>query len=89
MLPSTDNFFTYRSIQRDLSSVHQQVLFVTSSVLALNNSKENLTQILDKADLVHDFTLLPISTGMERLVIFCVTHLLEEAHFFDEVDRVP
>ena len=62
---------------------------MTSTVLPLDNSQEDLSQILDKADIIHDFTLLPISTGMERLAIFCVTHLLEEAHFFDEVDRVP
>ena len=32
---------------------------------------------------------MPISIGIERLVIFCMRNLLAEAHIFDEIDRVP
>ena len=34
------------------------------------------------------FSLLPISSGMENLVIMCMTHLLSETNYNDEKERV-
>lgn len=44
---------------------------------------------MKEVDLQREFSIMPISTGMERLVILCVENILTEIQFFDEIDRVP
>ena len=34
------------------------------------------------------FSLMPIASGMENLVIMCITHLLSETNFNDDKKRV-
>lgn len=43
---------------------------------------------MKQVDVQREFSLMPISTGMESLVIMSVENLLVEAKFFDEDDRV-
>lgn len=84
---ANDNLFTYHSIMRDLESTSLQALFVTSTMISINEMGES--KLLDKANPLMDFASLPIATGMERLVIFCVAHLMTESGLDDdELEKV-
>ena len=61
-----------------------QVLFLTSVNFQLDTLRDETIARVNNAKPIEDFTLIPISSSTERLVIFCVTHLLVEAKLLEE-----
>ena len=41
-----------------------------------------------ETDPMRHFTLMPIASGMERLVVMCMTHLLTETNYAEDNQRV-
>ena len=81
-----DNLFTYHTIKRDLDSTKLQVIFLTSVHFSLNMLRDETKTRIKKSKPQLDFSLMPISSDMEQLIIMCVTHLLTEANLIEDSD---
>lgn len=78
---ANDNLFTYQTMLRELDSSKQQAVFLTSTRITLSHDSPNL---MARANPLMDFSLLPIASGMEKIVILCVSHLTTEAGLDEE-----
>ena len=80
---ANDNLFTYHTIQKDLKSTKLQIIFLTSTNVWIDDMPA-----IKHTDPMKHFTLMPIASGMERLVVMCMTHLLTETNFDEDNQRI-
>ena len=75
----TDNFFTYNCMRKESDVENQQIIFLTAQKFTNNQPRRQIDKRVEKSNPETDYGALPIALDMERLMIFCIPHLLAEA----------